>query len=91
MQTITVSQGINGDGPFMVSVNGLTLTLPLWAATGPGKKVTVKDVTGATNPNITVVATNGGTIDGQSSVVLSQAYESLTFVPYTNGNNWIIT
>lgn len=68
--------------------SGFTITLGT-AAVISGKQQTVKDSGGnsATN-NITVETEASETIDGASSIVLENDYESFTFI--SDGTNWFI-
>lgn len=68
--------------------SGFTITLGT-AAVSSGKQISVKDSGGnaATN-NITVDTEAAETIDGSASVVLTNDYESYTFI--SDGTNWFI-
>lgn len=55
----------------------------------PGVRVTVHDGKGDAPTNgITFVSTSGGKIAGQASIILNGSYDSLTFDPVPNSNNF---
>lgn len=89
-QTISTSITISGPGTYGVLTTGITITLPNWTFWKTLGSVIIKDLTGAGNPNITVQAFpgGGGLIDNAASTVLTNAFESVTFDPFLNGNTW---
>jgi hypothetical protein len=89
---LSASTTISGPGTYGVTTAGVTISLANWTNWSDLSSVKVKDLTGVSNPNITVQAFpgGGGTIDGQPSIVISQAFESLSFAPFLNGNQWVI-
>jgi hypothetical protein len=80
---------LGGPGVCALMVSGLRIVLPTWNNWPDKEHIIVKDMTGA-NPNCTVTAAGNGLIDGQASVTLTNAYESLTFEPFEGGNTWTI-
>ncbi len=64
-----------------------TATLPTAASVGSGQTYTVVDESGAANTNnITINVSGGGNINGGTSILIQQAYGSLSF--YSNGTQW---
>lgn len=88
---VSTNYTVSGPGTYGVNATGVTITLPTWTQWTDISSVKIKDLTGNSNPNITIVPWTGGTIDGQSSIVINQAYESLTFDPFLGGNTWTIS
>jgi hypothetical protein len=84
-----INTHIGAPGTCYVMAPNLTITLPTWTDWPEKEPVIVKDMTGS-NPNCTIVAAGNGLIDGQPSVILNQANESLTLDPYQGGNTWAI-
>jgi hypothetical protein len=80
---------LGGPGTCAVMAPNLNIVLPTWTTWPEKDSVEVKDMTGS-NPNCTITAAGNGLIDGQPSVTLNNAYESLTFEPYQAGNTWTI-
>lgn len=77
---------ITDSGLYIVSLAGITITLPVWAV---DLSITVKDVTGSSSPNITINTQDGSTIDLTSSIVLSNGKESVTILSYIT-NQFIV-
>ena len=79
---------------YYIGVNGtgVTVTLPLGSSVVQGKTYVIKDESGLVNGNtayrVTVAATSPNTIDGSSSVTLTQSYTALTF--FWTGSFWSI-
>ena len=74
----------------IVGVNhaaAVTITLPN-AASYEGKKITIKDEAGDASNNTITVDTDGGTIDGDTSIDIVVNYTSITV--YSNGTNWFL-
>lgn len=88
---VSASLNLSGPGTYGVTATGITLTLPVWTSWPDLESIKIKDLTGQSNPNITVKCADGGTIDGDGSVTLTQAFESLTFDPFINGNTWTVS
>ena len=80
---------LGGPGTCAVMAANITITLPTWTAWPEKQSIIIKDMTGS-NPNCNIVAAGNGLIDGQASVTLNQAYESLTLDPFQGGNTWTI-
>jgi hypothetical protein len=89
--TINVSTSTFGPGSYIVTKPNITITLETWL-NWPDRSasIVVKDQTGSNSPNITIIASNGGTIDNGASIVIANKNESLRFVPSTNGNNYVV-
>lgn len=85
---VSFSTTLSGPGTYGVVTSGITITLPQWTLWKELGSIIIKDLTGEPNPNITVQAWNGGLIDGAASIVLTNAFESVTFDPFLNGNTW---
>lgn len=66
-----------------------TVTLP--SASGiPGRMIVVKDESGAcSSHNITIATVASQTIDGSSTFVMSNDYESILL--YSDGKNWMVS
>lgn len=77
---------ITDSGLYIVSLAGITITLPVWAV---DFSITVKDVTGSSSPNIIINTQDGSTIDLTSSIVLSNGKESVTILSYIT-NQFIV-
>ena len=74
----------------LVLVNSVDATITLSSAVGvAGQSVVVKDVSGHPNPNITVAALTGQSVDRQSSVPITSAYGSVRVVS-DNANWWTV-
>ena len=86
---IYASATLSGPGTYQLMAANLTVTLPTWLQWPELGSIIIKDGTGS-NPNCTVLAAGGGTIDGQSSASMTVAYESLTFNPFLHGNTWTL-
>ncbi len=91
---VTASRQTQGPGLYLIYAASCVLTLEdfrLWA--DPASKIIVKDMTGAPSISVipTVVGGSLGWIDEQPSAALTSAYEALEFLPYLNGNEWIVT
>ena len=88
--TITTSKTSNHNASFGEVVRcdpsggGFTVTLPV-ASGGTGQIVVVKNTTSSTN-TITIDGNGAETIDGNSSVGISEGFKALTFVSY--GSEW---
>jgi hypothetical protein len=68
--------------------NVVELTLPL-ASSVPDQMFNIVDEGGNANANnITITPTGGDTISGESSLVISSAYNSISI--YSNGSDWFI-
>jgi len=79
------------DADYYVGVNGVgvVITLPFNVLV-LGKQVVIKDESGlAKVNNITIITVDGSTIDGSSSVIISQNFASLTFL-WTGASLWSI-
>jgi hypothetical protein len=89
---IRQNQTISSPGSYGVLNPGITITLGNWTLWAEPGQVKIKDLTGQSNPNITVIPFpgGGGTIDGQQSATIMVANEALAFTPFLNGNQWII-
>lgn len=85
---IFISTTISGPGTYGVMTPGITITLPKWTFWKVLGSVIIKDLTGASNPNITVKAWTGGLIDASSSLNFPTAFESVTFDPFLDGTSW---
>ena len=92
---VTTNFTVSGPGTYGVNANNVTIKLPTWthwvAADADTNSVTIKDITGVPNPNITVLPWPGGTIDGQTSIIISDGFESLTLDPFLGGNTWTVS
>jgi hypothetical protein len=88
---VSTSQTLGAPGIYDVQVAGITLTLPNWGQWDPLGSIEINDETGSSNPNITVLPPLGGSIDGKTTVALSQANTSITFDPLTGGNTWTMS
>jgi len=79
---------------YYIGVNGtgVTVTFPLGSSLVQGKTYVVKDESGLISSNtayrITVAPTSPNTIDGQSSITVTQSFTSLTF--FWTGFFWSI-
>lgn len=96
-RSITVSPVviISTDSILNININTGTPTCSLPAAsTRSGVPLTFKDVAGHFGAHPLTITPNGGdTIDGASSLVLQNNFQSTTLVPFTDGINtgWFIT
>jgi hypothetical protein len=79
---------------YYIGVNGtnVTITLPLGTSVVQGKTYVVKDESGLISTNtayrITIAPTSPNTIDGQSSITVTQSFTALTF--FWTGTFWSI-
>lgn len=81
---VSVSQTISDAGLYIVDTTGITLTLgSVSSITGP---VIINDYTGALNPNITI----SGPINGSTSLLITLPYGSVTLIPSSMLNAWVI-
>jgi len=79
---VTASMQVTAPGFYAIRAAGVTIALPVpWS--GPGV-VTIKDATGAANPNIVIT----GAIDGSTGLTLSAPYEARTLQPISALNIW---
>jgi len=88
--SITSNYSIGTDDHFVgVDTTSGTVSLTLPAGASEGKIYTIKDEGGqaATN-NITVQASDGALIDGESTVTLESSYSSISI--YWNATSWHI-
>ena len=69
---------------YYIGVNGtnVTVTLPLGSSVVQGKTYIIKDESGLITSNtayrVTIATTNPNTIDGQTSITVTQSYTALT-------------
>lgn len=79
---------------YYIGVNGtgVTVTLPLGSSVVQGKTYVIKDESGLARNNsahrVTIAATSPNTLDGSSSVTITQSYTALTF--FWTGTFWSI-
>jgi hypothetical protein len=79
---------------YYIGVNGtnVTITLPLGSSVVQGKTYVVKDESGLITSNtayrVTIAPTSPNTIDGQSSITVTQSFTALTF--FWTGTFWSI-
>lgn len=65
----------------------VSISLPV-STTRAGATITINDSGGnATSYNITISASGGETIDGNTSFVLTKAFQSVVLIPYNDGVN----
>lgn len=83
---LSADTALSASGFYVVTVAGITLTLPPWSA---GISITIKDRTGSSTPDITVITGDGSTIDAASELVINDKNESVTFVSYLT-NQFIV-
>ena len=88
---VSATMILGSPGVYDVTTAGITLTLPNWSGWATLDNIKINDESGSANPNITIAAPSGGSIDGQASIVISEANESLTFDPLTGGNTWTVS
>lgn len=71
---------------YYIGVNGtnVTITLPLGPSVVQGKTYIIKDESGLITSNtayrVTIATTSPNTIDGQSSITVTQSYTALTIM-----------
>lgn len=83
-----ISQGTDSVILANVSSGTQTLTLPNAVAAGAGRSFTIKRLTASGAATITVATTSAQTIDGASTVTLSNQYDAITVV--STGTAWSI-
>ena len=71
------------------TTQAVTLTLPTATSISTGKILLVKDEAGNAGTNaITVVTSDGATIDGSPTIILDSDYASISV--YYNGSEWSV-
>jgi hypothetical protein len=88
---INSSTTISGPGTYGVATPNITITLPNWTLWTFLGDVRIKDLTGQSNPNITIqpFPGDGGTIDNLSSVSITTPLGALILAPFMGGNQWL--
>lgn len=84
----SISQGTDSVVLANASSGTQTLTLPSAVAAGAGRSFTIKRLTASGAATITVATTSAQTIDGASTVTLSNQYDAITVV--STGTAWSI-